>query len=73
VRWAVVQVPALTAGLLGAWWLSGIWWIVVYVPIPFTRLHQGLHDRGSGTLVIKSRHLPERWAFANSFFARVRR
>jgi hypothetical protein len=73
VRWAVIAVPVYVAGIAGAWWFGGVWGIVVYGPILFTRLHQGLHDRAARVLVITSRYLPERWAFANAFFRRVGR
>ncbi len=67
IRWAVLRVPLYLGALLGAWWFAGIWWIVVYGPILFTPLRQGLHDRAAGVVVVNSRFGPERWSFANVF------
>jgi hypothetical protein len=73
VRWMVIRVPRYLAALLGALWLVVVWWIVVYGPILFTQLRQGLHDRTAGVVVITSRHLPEGWTFTNAILGRVRR
>ena len=73
VRWAVLRVPLYLGALVGAWWFSAIWWPVVYGPILFTRLRQGLHDRAAGVVVITSRHHPDGWALAKSFFRRAAR
>ena len=70
IRWAVLRVPLSLGALVGVWWFAGIWWIVVYGPILFTPLRQGLHDRAAGVVVINSRFGPERWSFANVFQAR---
>jgi hypothetical protein len=67
IRWAVLRIPLYVAGALGAWWFTGIWWIVVYGPILFTPLRQGLHDRAAGVVVINCRYGPERWSFATVF------
>lgn len=74
IRWIVVRVPAyVVAGLLHAVWFIPVWWVVVYSPILFTRLRQGLHDRAAGVVVITSRHLPAGWTFTNAILGRVRR
>ena len=61
------------AALVGAVWLIAVWWIVVYGPILFTQLRQGLHDRAAAVVVITSRQLPEGWTFTNAVFGRMRR
>jgi hypothetical protein len=71
LRWAVIYVPYVVAGFASAWWFAALWSIVVYGPILFTPLRQGLHDRAARVLVVKSRSLPEHWGLANAFFRRL--
>lgn len=73
VRWSVIRVPMYLAALVGTVWLVAVWWIVVYGPILFTQLRQGLHDRAAGVVVITSRQLPEGWTFTIAVLGRMRR
>ena len=73
IRWSVIRLPMYLAALVGAVWLIAVWWIVVYGPILFTQLRQGLHDRAAAVVVITSRQLPEGWTFTNAVFGRMRR
>jgi hypothetical protein len=72
IRWLVIRIPAWIAIALGAWWVGGIWLVVVYGPILFTPLRQGLHDRAAGVVVVMRREVGERWTLAN-LAHRVRR
>jgi hypothetical protein len=64
IRWLVIRIPGWIAIALGAWWVGGIWLVVVYGPILFTPLRQGLHDRAAGVVVVASRDVSERWSLA---------
>jgi uncharacterized RDD family membrane protein YckC len=72
LRWGVVFVPAFAAFLVTGFWLLVPWEIAVYLPVLFTRLHQGVHDLVADVLVVNERLPPERWAVARTFFGPAR-
>jgi uncharacterized RDD family membrane protein YckC len=54
IREAVLVVPTVLASVVfPGGWVGFVWALVVYVPMFFDRLHQGLHDRAARDLVIR--------------------
>jgi hypothetical protein len=68
IRWAVVTVPMLAVDAIFGVELGWVWLLVVYVPMFFSPLTQGLHDRAARDLVIGEQAKADPRPFARRFF-----